>query len=257
MGDQTQDPKQGDQIQDSKNEPGSQDGSEGKDSYSKDEVEKLLKDKEKEIKELSQKAIVEAVGTEKQKLYATIEKEKEEKLRLEKELEEFRQEEAKKKEEEEEKRREELEVRDLVKEIEEKQVKESKRFQEILDLREKEYKTELLKRDLAIFRERKIAEANGRIIPELVQGNSEEEISQSVELAKQRYIDIVEGTKKEVTAQFLKDGKIPGPDGKDKKIENEDPAQPSDAPKRNKELWEMSDEQFKEYKEKFEKDFYG
>ena len=45
--------------------------------------------------------------------------------------------------------------------------------------------------DLKFYREKKIQEANGKIIPELVSGNTEEEINASVEKSMARYNEIV------------------------------------------------------------------
>lgn len=45
---------------------------------------------------------------------------------------------------------------------------------------------------LEAFKKEKIAEAGGELIPELVTGNSEEEIIASIELAKQRYQEIIQ-----------------------------------------------------------------
>lgn len=52
------------------------------------------------------------------------------------------------------------------------------------------HEKELTKIQLDRVKEQKIAEANGAIIPELVTGNSEEEITESVERAKARYAEI-------------------------------------------------------------------
>jgi len=56
-------------------------------------------------------------------------------------------------------------------------------------LAEKEKEINTIK--LASYRDKKIAEAGGEIIPELVTGNSEEEIDLAVEKAKERYREIV------------------------------------------------------------------
>lgn len=45
--------------------------------------------------------------------------------------------------------------------------------------------------DLKFYREKKIQEANGKIIPELVSGNTEEEIDASIEKSMARYNEIV------------------------------------------------------------------
>lgn len=56
-------------------------------------------------------------------------------------------------------------------------------------LAEKDREISTLK--LASYRDKKIAEAGGELIPELVTGNSEEEIDLAVEKAKERYREIV------------------------------------------------------------------
>jgi uncharacterized phage infection (PIP) family protein YhgE len=49
------------------------------------------------------------------------------------------------------------------------------------------YETDVNSLKLESYKEKKIAEANGAIIPELVTGNTEEEVNSSFESAKQRY----------------------------------------------------------------------
>lgn len=72
--------------------------------------------------------------------------------------------------------------------------------QEVKDLKIKitELENKLAEKDkeistikLASYRDKKIAEAGGELIPELVTGNSEEEIDLSIEKAKERYKEIV------------------------------------------------------------------
>lgn len=72
--------------------------------------------------------------------------------------------------------------------------------QEVKDLKIKitELENKLAEKDreintikLASYRDKKIAEAGGEIIPELVTGNSEEEIDLSIEKAKERYKEII------------------------------------------------------------------
>jgi predicted RNase H-like nuclease (RuvC/YqgF family) len=48
------------------------------------------------------------------------------------------------------------------------------------------------------YKSQKIAEAQGRLIPELVNGNSEEEINASIEQAKQRYAEITQSAVQQV-----------------------------------------------------------
>jgi chromosome segregation ATPase len=60
----------------------------------------------------------------------------------------------------------------------------------------KNLSTKLDAKELSEFRLQKIAEANGKIIPEMVTGSSKEEIEASVEKAKTKYSDLVEGVRK-------------------------------------------------------------
>ena len=55
-----------------------------------------------------------------------------------------------------------------------------------------QYETDVQSLKLTSYREKQIALAGGEIIPELVTGNTEEEINASIELAKQRYVQIQE-----------------------------------------------------------------
>jgi hypothetical protein len=54
---------------------------------------------------------------------------------------------------------------------------------------------EVTKTKLEAFKTVKVAEAGGQLIPELVMGNSEEEILASIEKSKQRYVEIVGSVK--------------------------------------------------------------
>jgi hypothetical protein len=249
-------------VQDNKNEQNSSGNTAVADSPGKEdkkdeklltaeEVQKLIADKEEEIKKKQLEATNNAVSIEKDKLYATINKHKSEKEALEKELESFRLVEEEKRKKEEEKKKEEMDAKERLKLLEKKQEDDSKRFSEVMEIKEKEFQAQLKKRDLAIYREKKIAEASGAIIPELVDGNNEEEIDKSVELARQRYLNIVEATKKKVTEEVLVNGQLPEPDGKDKKPDEVSDSSGGDW--RN--LMSMSDEEFLKKKVEFDKEF--
>jgi hypothetical protein len=54
---------------------------------------------------------------------------------------------------------------------------------------------EVAKTKLEAFKTVKVSEAGGQLIPELVMGNSEEEIIASIEKSKQRYVEIVGSVK--------------------------------------------------------------
>lgn len=58
------------------------------------------------------------------------------------------------------------------------------------------YEQKLTAIELEYYKKEKIAEANGKIIPELVTGNTKEEIDNSIELAKKRYEEIVSSVAK-------------------------------------------------------------
>ena len=61
------------------------------------------------------------------------------------------------------------------------------------------HQQEISRFKLEIFKKEKIAEAGNEIIPELIMGNTEEEIAASVELAKARYKEIAEKATKGIT----------------------------------------------------------
>lgn len=61
-----------------------------------------------------------------------------------------------------------------------------------LDETKQAHESELTKIRLEQFKEKQIASAEGKLIPELVSGSTEEEIQASIELAKQRYEEITQ-----------------------------------------------------------------
>lgn len=65
------------------------------------------------------------------------------------------------------------------------------------------------KEQLAAYRVQKIKEANGQIIPEIVQGSSETEIDANTLIAKARYVELVESLK-EARAEEVR-GQMPRP----------------------------------------------
>lgn len=234
-----------------------QDGqTQGTQNSMSEEIKKAILEKEKEWQEKTADMIAKAVSTEKEKLYDTIEKVKGEKEKLEKELSKTMSEKEKERIAEEEKKKAEMDAIERVQLLETKQAEDSKRFQDVMQMKETEWQEELKKRDLAVYREKKINESNGLIIPELVQGKTTEEIDRAVELAKQRYIAIVESTKKQAMDEMLKNGKLPGPDGKDKKDESGSGATGETRPDWQR-LMTMTNEDFVKEKAKFEKEFYG
>lgn len=59
-----------------------------------------------------------------------------------------------------------------------------------------EYENALKAKDVEIYKTKKLMEAGGELIPELVRGNTQEEIDASLELAKLKYAEIVENISK-------------------------------------------------------------
>jgi len=64
-----------------------------------------------------------------------------------------------------------------------------------------DFAEQLRKKDLEAYKQQRIAEAGGLLIPELVNGNSIEEIDLSIEKAKQRYAEIRGKTQAEIQAE--------------------------------------------------------
>jgi hypothetical protein len=90
--------------------------------------------------------------------------------------------------------------------------------QEVKDLKIKitELENKLAEKDkeistikLTSYRDKKIAEAGGELIPELVTGNSEEEIDLSIEKAKERYREIVSKIASQQSTKPLSSNNIP------------------------------------------------
>lgn len=157
-----------------------------------------------------------AITTEKDKLYETLNVEKDKAKQLKAELDKYKKEEEVKTQELEAKKKEEMDIKDRLKELEAQTKVEQEKFSNIMSIKDSEFKAELKARDLAMLKKEKILESKGQIIPELVTGNSEEEILQSVEVAKQRYAAIMEEAKQKTEAELLKSGKLPTSDGLNK-----------------------------------------
>lgn len=67
---------------------------------------------------------------------------------------------------------------------------ENAKLQRDLDALQKKYDNDINTVKLNAYRDKKISEAQGALIPELVTGTTEEEINASIEVAKQRYAEI-------------------------------------------------------------------
>ena len=217
-----------------------------KDSFSKEEVEALIKEREIAVKtkveaekdEVAKKII----ETEKAKLYDTIEAEKKKSSELEKLVREQKNAEDEKKKAEEQKINDELDAKEQVKLLAKKLDDDSKRFQDIVELKDAEYKGELRKRDLEIYKEKLIASYNGAIIPEMVSGKTEEELDQAVEAAAERYKQIAERSKQEIMDEAVKNGKLPKPGDLDNSLKKTSGA------KDWKDVMSMSTEEYASYK---------
>lgn len=156
-----------------------------------------------------------AILTEKSKLYDSLKKEKERADQAEARAREAAEALRSREDEEAAARNQELTAAERLAAIEAQQKAERVRTQEILDLQEKKFAEELARRDLEVLRERKIAEAKGEIIPELVMGNTAEEIEASVVKAKERYLAILEEGRKKIENATILSGRLPEPSGKD------------------------------------------
>lgn len=187
---------------------------------SKEQVAALLKEfsdtAEKEHKDELAKTVKEKVSDEKSKLYDSIKKERDEKERLEKERDDLKKgledlegklKEAKRDEDGS------AESDRRIKELEAQVEKTKSNALELATSMRDEFKKELDRRDLDAVRERLIKDANGKIVPELVQGNTLEEITKSVEGAKARYAEMAAEQKKQIEAELMAKGMIPNPDG--------------------------------------------
>jgi hypothetical protein len=242
------------------------------DQQDKDKITKLeqelatAKAIEEQVKTRTDERVKAAVEAEKQKLYDTVNHQKDEISKLTKTIAEGEQqraeeekkrqeEEDRKKEEEEAKKREEMGVKERLAELETNQKVKDEKTQLAFDTMKKEHQSELRKRDLALYREKVIAKYNNEIIPELVTGSSEEEIDKSAKAAHERYKFIVDTTAQQKEKEMLEKGKLPGKTGDDKTTtEPQAPAgqgtQNDFTEKTSDEIMAMSAEEFQAYKEK-------
>lgn len=209
-----------------------------------------------QAKELDVK-LTTAIQTEKEKLYDTIKKEKDKAADLEKQLQVIADEkkaaEDKKKEEDKEK----LDALGRVKLLEDELSNVKTNVAEVMKLQEMEFKKELSKRDCEVLKARIIADAGGKIIADLISGDTEEEIKRTAEVAKARYEEIVNTAKKEILGDKFKEGKIPE-GGRDDKTKEEEEKDANLSARRDWErVMNMKPEELKKYKEEFEAKFFG
>lgn len=114
---------------------------------------------------------------------------------------------------------------------------------------QKETEEKLKLKELELLKERLISEARGQLIPELVSGNSEEELLQSVEKAKQRYLQLREDIVKDV--EKLKTKPIePSTIATETPQTRITPPQTTQQQPTAKDIFSMTPEEFKQYKEK-------
>ena len=103
----------------------------------------------------------------------------------------------------------------------------------------------LQKKDLEMIKKELISTAKGEIIPELVTGNTEEEIRASYETAVNRYKEITEVVKKGQENKHLLEGKAPEASGGDRATEKGSSTREADYLK----VMSMSKEEFLKYQE--------
>lgn len=105
-----------------------------------------------------------------------------------------------------------------------------------------EFKATLEKKDLDLYKQRKIAEANGKIIPGLVVGNTLEEIDAAIETSKSEYSKISENAIKAKDKNDLDSSIIPGSTLSGEIID--------ETIKSREDIARMSKDQFNEYEQK-------
>lgn len=212
-----------------------------------------------------EKKIKEAVEIEKRKLYdslgATKKEAKEALEKLEKYEKEKQDLENQKKEAEEKKRKEleaqerdKMDLKERLAQLEESLQNKDSQLQMTLEKQKETFQEELKKRDLELKREQILSQHKGEIVPDLVRGNSVEELEKSVEQAKNRYQEIYEQAKKSLEESSINNGKLPTSSGQNKVPNTEgNPAGSggnTDGAKSYEEIAAMSPEEFKKYKDK-------
>jgi len=201
-------------------------------SSAKAEIEKLEKDETTFIsKDELNKRITEELQKEKDKLYSSLEHSKNDAKKSRELIESLKKEQDKIREEAEKKARKEAEeeykkklesmsdYERIQEEMKQKEIEYKKKFeennktlkslQELLEIEQKERKEALLKAELSEYTRQQIAAAGGRIIQELVQGNTKEQIDASIELAKQKYEEYQLRAKEELMQVSDKNAAVP------------------------------------------------
>lgn len=134
--------------------------------------------------------IARRVKTEKEKLYNDLSKEKERAAKIEKELAEFKKKADEEKARLEKERLEKLTVEQRLQEELAQATNKINQFADGFEMFKRETAEEIRKRDLALFKEKLVAGRND-YLPELVTGNSEEELKASFEASQRRYKEII------------------------------------------------------------------
>lgn len=220
-----------------------------KKTYTEEEVEAMLSSK---VQEAEEKVRSEAAKAEKDKLYDSLKKKDDDLLKAQNELSKFREEKAKREEEAEKRRLAKLSEEERQKELIEKSNQRVEQLETAFTALQQETQEILRKKDLELIRKDLIAEAKGEIIPELVSGDTPEELKESVEKAKVRYKELVAKVSEKVNT-----GPSQTPDNQDaKSIVTETPHQRKPIPTDDsaskvtaEDIFKMDDNQFQEHKE--------
>ena len=200
-----------------------------KDTYSKDEVEGILTEQKKEIEtevrtvvtdELSKEAqkkiqeeVQKATKQEKDTLYQTIEHHKAKADEAQKALADAKAQLDAATKSDGAGSKEAMEAQTKITALESSLTELKDTTKRLLEEQSKNFNSILAKKDLEVKKEKLIAEAKGEIIPDLVSGETEEELIASVERAKTRYKEIAEGFQKKLEDQKLAASHVPGASG--------------------------------------------
>lgn len=203
-----------------------------------------------ELRKASEENLKKAVQSEKTKLYDSLEKEKKEKKALENKLEELLKNQPVKTED---KKEDTGAIEAKLSALEKQREEDRKRFEEILSKTSVGFQEELKKRDLEALKFKLIAEANNEVIPEIITGNSVEELKESFEKAKLRYKEVEEKSKKTLLENLIKEGKIPEQDVTKKT----NSGQTTKVNASLQDIFTMSAEEFEKYKDVISKKTLG
>ena len=200
-----------------------------KDSYSKDEVAAILTEQEKAVQEQvktvvteeltkeAQKKIQEevqkAVKTEKDTLYQTIEHHKAKADEAQKALADAKAQLEAATKTEGTGSKEAMEAQAKIAALETSLTELKDTTKRLLEEQSANFNSVLQKKDLEVKKEKLIADAKGEIIPDLVSGETEEELIASVERAKTRYKEVVAEIKNRNEQQQLANSQVPGASG--------------------------------------------